>query len=88
MSNVGKSVVYVLTRDDADFINNKIEGMVNNHHEEGQELPAVIVRDWDAEHNLADTGSGCCNLQVFLDGHGSYWATSRKHGSDKGFWHG
>lgn len=39
----------------------------------GQIYPAMIVRVW-AENPTPET---CCNLQVFLDGNDSYWATSR-----------
>lgn len=42
----------------------------------GAVLPAMIVRVW-ADEPTEDTA---CNLQVFLDGDCSYWATSRKQG--------
>ena len=41
--------------------------------------PALIVR-------VFDTVSGTLNLQVFLDGNDSYWATSRMPGDDPGQW--
>jgi hypothetical protein len=41
-----------------------------NSVQAGDVLPAVIVRVWSVEN-------GCSNLQVFLDGNDTYWATSR-----------
>lgn len=45
---------------------------------EGAEYPALIVCTW---------GDGSsANLQVFLDGDCSYWATSRTEGDEPGKW--
>lgn len=45
---------------------------------EGAEYPAMIVRVWGE--------GGSANLQVFLDGNCSYWATSRTEGDESGKW--
>lgn len=39
--------------------------------------PAVVVKDF---------GAGLYNLVVFLDGHDTYWATSRYRGDEPGKW--
>jgi hypothetical protein len=54
---------------------------VGNHAEAGQVFPAQIVRIFDPEGD-----SGTSNLQVFLDGNDTYWATSRKTGNGEGDW--
>lgn len=46
-----------------------------NRPSEGDVLPAMIIRVWGEVDETAP-----CNLQVFLDGNASYWATSRKQG--------
>jgi hypothetical protein len=53
-------------------------GHAGNVVSEGDEYPAVIVRDW----------GGCANLQVLLDGNDTYWATSRSEGDGPGTWRG
>ena len=45
-----------------------------NAASEGQQCPAVVVRDW----------GGCVNLQVLLDGLDTWWATSVSIGSEAG----
>lgn len=90
--SVGRIVHYVLSDQDADIINKKradyeafrasvrgsdIPGVgdpnghqahVGNHAAQGQIFPAVIVRMF---------GGPNVNLQVWLDGTDTYWATSR-----------
>jgi hypothetical protein len=57
-------------------------GHVGNRVAEGDEYPAMVVRDWSAE-------LGTVNLKVQLDGDDTYWATSRTHDEHgkPGFWH-
>ena len=43
-------------------------------------FPAMIVRTW------GKTEGSCCQLQVFLDGNDTYWATSRSEGDLAGMW--
>jgi hypothetical protein len=50
-----------------------------NAAEQGQVFPALVVRDWDEP-------AGTVNLQVFLDGNDTYWATSRTPGDGPGTW--
>ena len=47
----------------------------HNGLEEGDVLPAMIVRVWSGN---------CVNLKVFLDGEGSVWRTSVSQGSHPG----
>jgi hypothetical protein len=46
---------------------------VGNSAREGDQYPAVVVRVFDPSSTTA-------NLQVFLDGNDTYWATSAKLG--------
>lgn len=50
---------------------------VGNDARSGDEYPALIVREFTP-------GSSVVNLQVFLDGNDSYWATSRGEGEQRG----
>lgn len=52
---------------------------VGNNVAAGDIFPALVVRDWD-------TAVGTVNLQLFLDGSDSYWATSRLPGDQPGQW--
>jgi len=85
---VGEMVLYTLNEHDAEAINTLrrkhaeaqrsqavtgAEGWQahsGNEAHRGDEYPALIVREFTA-------GSSVANLQVFLDGNDSYWATSR-----------
>lgn len=72
---IGRMVAYVLTSDDAAAIA-ALPGRCNPP-QEGDAFPALMVRVWD----------GTVNLQVFYDGDGSLWATSRPEGDRPGTWH-
>jgi hypothetical protein len=49
---------------------------------EGEVYPAMIVRVFPA----LDVAPEAVNLQVFLDGNDTYWATSRYEGHGFGHW--
>lgn len=77
---VGRIVHYQLS--DADCMSiRQLPGAHNPVHE-GQVLPAVVV----AVFTVGDTSPAPANLQVLLDGDGSYWATSRLEGDAPGTW--
>jgi hypothetical protein len=88
---LGNIVFYCLTAEDAEAINRRrttgssiadrikedkwplgAQAHIGNEAAEGQVYPAMVVRDWDP--NAPDP---MVNLQVFLDGNDTYWATSR-----------
>lgn len=86
---VGRIYAYTLTEGDAEAINQRRgdaasknagarqEGFVvhvGNAVAEGHKFPCLVVREWSP---------GMSNLQVFLDGNDTYWATSRRE-SDTG----
>jgi hypothetical protein len=73
----GRIVTYVLSEADASAINDRHQATRNNAHA-GDEYPALVVRTW---------GGTAANLQVFYDGDGQLWATSRNEGVGKGTWH-
>ncbi|MFG2780835.1 hypothetical protein ACGFY7_23645 [Streptomyces prunicolor] len=52
---------------------------VGNHAAEGDVCPAMVVRVFHPETTTA-------NLQVFLDGSDTYWATSRTEGEGPSHW--
>lgn len=54
-------------------------GHIGNSLQEGDVLPAVVVRV-HAESTVT------CNVQVLLDGNDAFWATSRAEGTDAGQW--
>lgn len=85
MPTIGRIVLYTLNDGDADAINRRrkdftarpdgpgnegFQGHVGNHVQAGETYPAMIVR----------TFGPSVNLQVFLDGNDTYWATSRAEG--------
>ncbi|MFI0897077.1 hypothetical protein [Streptomyces sp. NPDC020983] len=94
---IGRIVHYALTQADANAINKRRADAKNlnaagvtlasqelgpqihvgNHATAGDYLPAMIV---------ATFGGPATNLQVFLDGNDTYWATSRTEGDGPGFW--
>jgi len=71
---VGRIVHYRLSDPDATLIN--VPQRVGNRARMGDTYPALVVRN----------NGGSVNLQVFLDGSDSYWATSRTEGEDGGHW--
>lgn len=52
---------------------------IGNHATAGDTYPAMIVRVFHPESTTA-------NLQVFLDGNDTYWATSRAEGEGEFHW--
>lgn len=88
--SIGRIVHYRLTEQDAEAItrrsdfaanppgNTGFQAHVGNPVNAGETYPAMIVRTFEGYDNV--------NLQVFLDGNDSYWATSRPEGkpSDEG----
>lgn len=81
---VGKQVLFTLGPGDIAEIN-RVFPMLLNHRQvrnnvmEGDVYPALIVRVFDSSVTTA-------NLQVFLDGIGVYWATSRLKGKAESQW--
>lgn len=92
----GRHVLYVLGETDVETINatralsaatcpadkNHLAPARGNYVQAGDIYPAMLIRIWNPETGLA-------NLQVFLDGTDSHWATSRELNSEKspGTWH-
>lgn len=81
LPSIGRIVHYRLSEYDAEMING-----VRNHPDghgrgntavAGQAFPAMVVHTF---------GGHAANLQVFLDGTDTYWATSRTTGDDNGQW--
>jgi hypothetical protein len=70
----GRIVTYTLGQADADAINGRSQ---SNFASAGDEYPALIVRVWTDD---------CVNLQVFYDGEGSLWCTSRVRGPGLSHW--
>ncbi|MFJ9114492.1 hypothetical protein ACIRJO_02970 [Streptomyces sp. NPDC102394] len=92
---IGRIVHYTLSEQDAVEINRRREdfrasgnayahsgflGHVGNHAQEGDVYPAMIVRAWGSD------SSSAVNLQVFLDGNDTFWATSRTLGEGPFHW--
>lgn len=76
---IGRIVHYTLSAQDAALINNGVAALAvpKNTAREGDTYPAMIVRVWDG---------GLVQLQVFYDGAGAHWATSRSQGDGPGAW--
>lgn len=55
---------------------------VGNDVQIGQVYPAMIARVW----SVNPAPGAAVNLQVFLDGNDTYWATSRAEGPGEGQW--
>lgn len=92
--SIGRIVHYKLNAHDAEAINRRRQDAFNknaagvtlasqelgpqihigNGVAAGEVYPAMIVRTW------GDTPESCVQLQVFLDGNDTYWATSVAHG--------
>lgn len=95
MITLGRFVHYKLSSTDAQMINQRRadfgtneqkaqverpgwQAHVGNKAYAGQTYPALVVAIFgNGEH---------VNLQVFLDGNDTYWATSRAEGDQPGFW--
>jgi hypothetical protein len=79
---LGQIVDYRLSDSDAASINagRAAHGPhLRNLHSAGQICPAMIVRIWGGQPVLVQ-------LQVFYDGAGTHWATSRREGDQPGMW--
>ena len=82
---IGRIVHYTLNALDAAAINNRRHEVPENTNvihfgnraNEGDVFPAIIVRVWNED-------PGTVQLQVFLDGNDTYWATSRLPGDVPG----
>jgi hypothetical protein len=76
--SIGRIVHYKLNEGDALFINNKRikDQTVANSVWAGDVYPAIVVRTWDTS----------VQLQVFLDGPDTYWATSVQEGDGERQW--
>ena len=80
--SIGRIVHYSLSQHDADEINRRRTDspQTGNHAMEGDVYPAMIVR------LFGETPESAVNLQVFLDGNDSFWATSRTLGEGPFHW--
>ena len=96
--SIGRFVHYKLNQQDADAINkrradfNRTVGRqrqalddgwqahVGNAVKAGETFPALVVRRW------GETPESCIQLQVFLDGNDTYWATSVNEGDGERQW--
>jgi hypothetical protein len=97
--SIGRIVHYRLTDQDAVEINRRrtsgsaiteqlksgawprgAQAHIGNQVAAGDTFPAMIVRTWGS------TEGSACQLQVFLDGNDTYWATSRNEGGMSGMW--
>jgi hypothetical protein len=79
LPTIGRFVHYTLTDHDAAAIQHRRSqaGTEGNATSEGQTYPALVVRSF---------GGSAVNLQVFLDGLDTHWATSRTEGEGPGHW--
>lgn len=76
---IGRIVHYKLSETEAAYIQSKHQDRSScNQVSAGDVYPAMIVRVWGTGESV--------NLQVYLDGDCSYWATSRAQGDGDGFW--
>lgn len=75
MVTVGRIVHYTLSDQDVRLIAER--DRIGNGVQEGQVYPAIVVRTF---------GKHGANLQVFLDGDDTYWATSRLEGEGPNTW--
>jgi hypothetical protein len=79
---LGRIVHYTLNEHDAAEINRSRADsqQSGNQAREGDVCPAMIVRIF------GQTPESAVNLQVFLDGNDSFWATSRARGTGPFHW--
>jgi len=95
LATIGRIVHYKLAEQDAAQINkrrrdaaashsareqNGFQVHVGNSAEVGQVYPAIVVRTW------GDTPAASIQLQVFLDGNDTFWATSVNEGDGERQW--
>ena len=81
--SIGLIVHYTLNQQDADEINRRRTDsfvLAGNQAREGDVYPAMIVRVF------GETPESAVNLQVFLDGTDTFWATSRTVGEGPFYW--
>lgn len=81
--SIGRVVHYTLNQQDADEINRRRTDsfvLAGNQAQEGDVYPAMIVRIF------GETPESAVNLQVFLDGTDTFWATSRTLGEGPSHW--
>lgn len=99
--SIGRIVLYKLNEHDAAAINKRradfqkalrpggsvdfladpgFQGHIGNSVKAGETYPALVVRRW------GDTPESCVQLQVFLDGNDTYWATSVNQGDGERQW--
>lgn len=95
--SIGRIVLFKLNETDAATINKRREDAhrvrragflvdtgfhahVGNRAEAGDVYPALVVRRW------GDTPESVIQLQVFLDGNDTYWATSVAEGDGEHQW--
>lgn len=78
---IGRIVHYKLNDGDVGAIEHQrgLSGPAGNRVSVGDIYPAIVVRVFDPSVTTA-------NLQVFLDGNDTYWATSRQSGDGGGTW--
>lgn len=71
---IGRIVHYALGSGDVEAINGRamVAGHGANQHFPGQIVPMIIVKVWSE-----NPGTECVNGQVFYDGGGTLWVTSR-----------
>jgi len=92
---IGRIVHYTLSEQNASAINKRRHDAAQsgiasqesgaqvhfgNGAQAGQVYPAIIVRTW------GDTEDSVVQLQVFLDGNDTFWATSAVQGDAQGQW--
>jgi hypothetical protein len=81
---IGRIVHYRLSDADVDLIAQRRAdtdaggGVIGNSVATGEVYPANVVRTFGGDHSV--------NLQVQLDGYDTYWATSRREGTEPGTW--
>jgi len=78
MLTIGRIVHYTLSKQDVLLIGS--QDRLGNHVAEGEVYPAIVARVF-----VGNDGK-LANLQVFLDGNDSYWATSRHEGEGPNTW--
>lgn len=83
LPSLGRIVHYVLSADDVDAIDRLMPIVVDGQRQPrnpvavGDMYPAMVVKVFGAPY---------ANLQVFLDGACTYWATSRGEGDQPATW--